>query len=90
MNQKYSEIQKQAIIERYIIRGESVSAIATETSIPRSTLYAWIKQYREKQANGKPELTLRNLRLLENRVKRLEGISEILNKQAALLTIRLR
>ena len=80
MNSKYSEIEKQSIIDRYIIGGESVSAIAVETCIPRSTLYAWIKQSHKKQANGKPELTLRDFRLLENRVRRLEGIIEILKK----------
>lgn len=78
MNSKYSETEKQAIIDRYLTGGEPVSIISTKTGIPRSTLYAWIKQYQEKQANGKPVLTLRSFRLLENRVKRLEGIIEIL------------
>ena len=78
MHQKYRETEKQVIISRYLTGGEPVSAISTETGISRSTLYAWIKRYCEEQANGKVELTLKNFRLLENRVKRLEGIIEIL------------
>lgn len=78
MNSKYRETEKQTIVDRYLASGGSVSVISIETGIPRSTLYAWIKQYHEKQTNGNPELTLRNFRLLENRVKRLEGIIEIL------------
>ena len=78
MNSKFNETEKQAIIDRHLTGGEPVSAISLEAGIPRSTLYAWIKQHREKQANGKPELTLKNFRLLENRVKRLERIIEIL------------
>lgn len=78
MNTKYSEAEKRAIIDRCITGGVSVSAISIETGVPRSTLYAWIKQYRKEQANEKQKISLKNVRLLENRVKRLEGIIEIL------------
>ena len=64
MNQKYNNTEKLVMINRYT-NGESVASIVSDTGIPRSTLYAWIKQYHETQANGKSELTLKNFRLLE-------------------------
>lgn len=75
-----SREQKHSIINRYITDGESVSVIAKETGIPRSTIYSWIKQYQEEKDNGKTEITVRNFHLLENKVKRLEGIIEIMKK----------
>ena len=78
MNSKCSEAEKQAIIDQCIAGSKPVSAISTETGIPRSTLYAWIKQYNVMQAGGEPEFTLKNFHQLERRVKRLEEIIEIL------------
>jgi len=78
MIHKYTESEKQILIERYL-SGESVLSILEETAIPRSTLYSWIKFYRDKQQAGKQKaVNLTNFRLLENKVKRLEGIIEIL------------
>ncbi len=79
MNQKHSIETKQRAINRYL-SGESVHDIATDTSVPRSTLYAWIKKHSEEQSNKKKPVTLQNFRLLENKVKRLEGIIEILQR----------
>ena len=75
-----SREEKQSLIDRYITGGEAVSAIAKEIGIPRSTIYSWIKQYQEENDNGKMEVTARNFRLLESKVKRLEGIIEIIKK----------
>lgn len=83
MNNKYTEAQKQSVLELFA-NGKSVSEIVTSAGIPRSTIYSWIKASREKK--NKKELSLRNFRYLENKVKRLEGIIEILqtvNCQAA-------
>ena len=78
MKSKYSEKEKQAAIIQCTAGSKSVSETSANTGIPRSTLYAWIKQYHEMRDGGKPEFTLKNFRLLEKRVKRLEGIIEIL------------
>ncbi len=78
MNCKYTEAEQQSLIERYL-SGESVLSILEESAIPRSTLYSWIKIFRNKQQSGKQKaVNLTNFRLLENKVKRLEGIIEIL------------
>ncbi len=75
MNNKYTEAQKQSVLELFA-NGKSVSTIVDSIGIPRSTIYAWIKGSKEKQ--NKKELSLKNVRILENKVKRLEGIIEIL------------
>lgn len=78
MNNKYNESVKQSVVERYRA-GESVASILADTGIPRSTVYAWIKASVD-IGSGKKEVTLKNYRLLENKVARLQGIIEILKK----------
>ena len=73
---EYPEELKQEVISQYE-SGISVSKIAEELSISRSTVYEWIKQ---SDQNSDVRLTRSNLRLLENKIKRLEGIIEILQK----------
>ena len=77
MNKKYSDNQIHDILKRFD-NVESVASIVASSGIPRSTVYAWIKTSKEK--NGKQEVSLRNYRTLEAKVKRLEGIIEILQK----------
>ena len=78
MNKKYSVFEKQAAVERYRI-GESVSSIVSDTGIPRSTIYTWIKHTAD-EASAKPTVSLKNYRFLEKKVKRLQGIIEILKR----------
>ncbi len=75
MNNKYTEAQKQSVLELFV-NGKSVSTIVDSIGIPRSTIYTWIKASREKES--KKEFSLKSFRILENKVKRLEGIIEIL------------
>lgn len=79
MKQKYSDEEKQKIIDRYIFGKESSASILADTGIPKSTFYNWLKVYREEQINSKRKpINIRNFHLLENKVVRLEGIIEIL------------
>jgi len=78
MNYRYSKQEKQNLINRYL-SGESVPAIITETQIPRSTFYSWIKKYNEeKQSKNIRTVNLSNFRVLENKVERLNGMIKIL------------
>lgn len=52
MNSKYQEVNKDAIIKRHILCGESVATIVADTGIPRSTIYNWIKYYNEPKNNN--------------------------------------
>ena len=78
MNKKYTEGEKAFITTRYR-NGESVADLIMDTGIPRSTIYAWIKDAAEKDFNKK-EVSLKNYRILENKVTRLQGIIEIMKK----------
>lgn len=69
---------KNSITKRYL-NNESVASIASDTSIPRSTIYAWIKKAVDLDA-CKKEVSIKNYRLLENKVIRLQGIIEIMKK----------
>lgn len=77
MNCKYTPQEIQTVLD-FLNNGKSVAEIAHETGISRSTIYAWIKKRRE-QSDGKLH-TIREFHNLQNRVKRLEGIIEILKK----------
>lgn len=80
MNHKYTNEEKQAIITRYSSGNESVAEIVTDTGIPRSTIYNWIKQNQKVKSSKSTDFTVKDYRRLENRVKRLELIIEIIKK----------
>ena len=79
MNHKYTDEEKMQIINRYISGDETATDIIADTGIPKSTFYNWLKAYQSEQENSKRKtVSIRNFRLLENKVARLEGIIEIL------------
>lgn len=81
MKSKFTNEEKQAILERYISKSESPTSIIKSVGISKSTFYKWLSDYRTEQAEAKRKgLTLRNFNLLEAKVKRLEGIIEIIKK----------
>lgn len=81
MKSKFTNEEKQAILERYISKFESPTSIIKSVGISKSTFYKWLSDYRTEQAEAKRKgLTLRNFNLLEAKVKRLEGIIEIIKK----------
>ena len=81
MKSKFTNEEKQAILERYILKSESPTSIIRSVGISKSTFYKWLSDYRKEQTDAKRKgLTLRNFNLLEAKVKRLEGIIEIIKK----------
>lgn len=79
MNSKHTSEEKQDILTAYK-GGKSVSQLVTETGIPRSTIYAWLADARTENSEKKTSFTLREYRSLENKVNRLKGIIDILQK----------
>ena len=74
------------LIDRYL-SGESVASILNDTSIPRSTLYSWLKQHHNEQQIGEvKEVSAKNFRMLENKVERFEGIVRILKMASCTAT----
>lgn len=81
MKSKFTYDEKREILERYISRSESPTNIIKSVGISKSTFYKWLYDHQQEQAKSKiTELTLRNFTLLEAKVKRLEGIIEIIKK----------
>lgn len=60
---KYTENEKSTITARYN-NGESVADIVRDTQIPRSTIYAWIKETAAGESSRKT-VSLKNYRILE-------------------------
>lgn len=81
MKSKFTHEERQAILNCYISKSESPTSIIKSVGISKSTFYKWLLDYRAEQAEEKRKgLTLRNFNLLEVKVKRLEGIIEIIKK----------
>ena len=81
MKSKFTNEEKQAILDRYLSKSESPTSITKSVGISKSTFYKWLSDYQAEQAEAKRKgLTLRNFNLLEAKVKRLEGIIEIIKK----------
>ena len=78
MKKKYGETEKEIVLRRYN-NGTSVTEIQSNTGIPRSTIYAWIKDSVDMES-GKKEMSFKSYRLLERKVERLQGIIEIMKK----------
>jgi len=79
MYSSYSKAEKSHLINRHLA-GEPIISILAATNIPRSTFYAWLKQHRnEAQIAKSREFTLKNFRILSDKVERLEGIIKILH-----------
>lgn len=76
---QYEIKEKQAVINRYL-NGESVASIVSISGVPRSTVYAWIKQFKNENAHPKNKISLRYIHELERKIVRLEGIIEIIHK----------
>jgi len=59
--------------------------------MPRSTLYSWIRKYKDNQhADKSKAINLKNFRILETKVRRLEGIVQILKKSNCTATASVR
>ena len=81
MKSKFTHEERQAILDRYLLKSESPTSIIESVGISKSTFYKWLSDYKSEQTEAKRKgLTLRNFNLLESKVKRLEGIIEIIKK----------
>lgn len=78
---KYSPELRTAAIESHLADGQSIAQISMNTGVPRSTLYNWLQQHRQKeqsQKNNSQLVTLQNIYRLEAKIERLERIVSIL------------
>ncbi len=75
MKNIYSVQQKQAVLKRYH-SGVSVRELVTETGIPRSTIYAWLKE--GKIAEKDSTISRKAYNQLQEHTHRLEEMLSIL------------
>lgn len=87
MNNHSEETQAHAI--ELWQNGKSDLEINKETKIARSTIYRWINDFKNQPLKPN-QLSQHAINLLENKVKRLEGIIEIIKKQVVPLPLRLK
>ena len=81
MNKRHSLEEKQSAIKRYIKDRESPLKIIKDIEISKSTFYNWLSEYQneQKQSDHK-KLTVRNFKMFESKIARLEGIIKIIKK----------
>ena len=78
MNQKYTAKDKETVVSLFL-NGTSVSRLTSDTSIPRSTIYRWIKES-QTQAEESDDYSPMNYYQLQRKYKKLESIVEILQR----------
>ncbi len=81
--------EKQVLVSRYL-GGETVSAICTETDIPKSTLYTWIKQYQPTQTRSGRVITPKDYDSLLRRCEKQEQLIAVLKTVGCLPSAPLR
>lgn len=81
MSKRHSLKEKENAIKRYVKDRGSPLTIIKDTKISKSTFYKWLSEYQNEQKQSDHKiLTLRNFKLLEAKIARLEGIIEIIKK----------
>ena len=81
MSKRHSLKEKENAIKRYVKDRESPLTIIKDIGISKSTFYKWLSEYQnEQKQSDRKILTLRNFKLLEAKIARLEGIIEIIKK----------
>lgn len=81
MSKRHSLKEKENAIKRYVKDRESPLTIIKDIGISKSTFYKWLSEDQDKQKQSDRKiLTLRNFKLLEAKIARLEGIIEIIKK----------
>lgn len=89
MKRNYSKEEKNKILSRYD-SGEAPTKIIADTNVPRSTFYNWLSNYKKEKESTKKSVNMHNYRILEDRIKRLEGIIDILKTSTCITTAPLQ
>ena len=89
MSKKYPEAVRRTIIEVYN-RGISVTQLSLEYSIPRSTVYSWLRKSQSTAFHQEKQINMQYVRRLENKVQRLEGLIEIIRLSGCSMQAPLR
>ncbi len=77
MKTKTSEKAKIELVKKHI-NGDSVGLISKDTNLPKSTIYYWINRYGKDVKKETPASAVQELCYAKMRIKKLEGIIEVL------------
>lgn len=83
MSTKFTQEQKQAMVERYFA-GEPAKSIAENSRVSRSTLYLWINEYKDKA--GYKDISLKKIKTTIQHAEYLEKMVELLQDWCASCT----
>lgn len=83
MRTKFTQEQKQAMVERYFA-GESAKGIAEDSGVSRSTLYLWINEYKDKA--GYKDISLKKIKTTIQHAEYLEKMVALLQDWCASCT----
>lgn len=86
---KFTDEQKKSIVARRE-KGESICALCSEYSVPRSTLYRWCKIYKAHIISDDIRFTVKEVLQMQNRITKLNKIIEILKSVNCTVSAPLR
>ena len=78
MYKKYSVEEKKKVVSLFF-DGTPVSQLTSDTDIPQSTIYRWIRESKAEEGSSSIYSPL-NYYMLEKKYKKLQSIIEILQK----------
>ncbi len=84
MNKKYSEEEKATILEKHSY-GESISMIAKQFNVSRTTIYRWIKENNDNIPRHKQKVNMKIYHELERKYLRQKKIIQILQSSPCLV-----
>lgn len=76
---KYTVEIKTQLVTRFL-DGESMSALSSETGIPKSTLYSWVQLHIPTKSHLDRSPTIHQYNTLKSHAKKLENMIEVLQK----------
>lgn len=80
---RYSEEFKRQIIDLYL-SGKSISELANEYGLVEQTIYKWKKLYAPSIETDEEEISLKDYKDLQKKIRQLEMENEILKKATAI------
>ena len=80
----YTKEFKEQIVELHNKTGKSITKLSSEYGIPKGTISTWLRNMTPIKINEKEEITIKEYKELQKRIKELEEENEILKKATAI------
>ena len=80
----YTKEFKEQIVELHNKVGKSITKLSSEYGIPKGTISTWLRNMTPIKISEKEEITIKEYKQLQKRIKELEEENEILKKATAI------